>query len=100
MRESPVVREIVNRAFESPENIQVGSFGGQRHGGRGERSLAIESSSCENSARQKVSDRFQTDFVPQEPSLVADGKAIHYEGHEVTRRSFQLSFVLCISALS
>jgi hypothetical protein len=71
MREAAVVREIVNRAFESPEDIEVRGLSSERHGRGSESCLAIEPSSSQNGAGKKMCDGFQTDFVPQKKPVVA-----------------------------
>ena len=44
MGESAMMGKAENRAAKKPaEDIEVWSFGGERHGGRGQRGLAIES---------------------------------------------------------
>jgi hypothetical protein len=49
--------------FEIAKHIQIWGFGGQRHGGRCQRSRAIESGPCHTGAGQKVSDGFQGIFL-------------------------------------
>ena len=57
--------EAVDRPFESPENVEIGRFGGQRHCRGRERGFAIESSAGENCAREEMSDGIQIDFLSQ-----------------------------------
>src|SRR5690348_18182571 len=65
MGESAVMREVVDRPFKSPENVEVGRLGGERHGRGGERGLTIETGAPEDCAGQKVCEGFQIRFVPQ-----------------------------------
>src|SRR5947207_854687 len=95
MCEAAMMRKAVDRPLKFRKHVEVRCFGGQRHGGGCERGLAIESSSRENSARQEMSDRFQTDFVSQKQGVIrctssatAVPKAV-YERDEVTRRLFK-----------
>jgi hypothetical protein len=60
-----VVRESIDWPFEAPEDIEIRSFGGERHGRSRQRSLAIESGAPEHSAGQKVSDGFQRKVLTQ-----------------------------------
>ena len=44
MRKPAVMGKSKDRAAKKPsEDVEVGSFGGERHGGRGQRRFAIES---------------------------------------------------------
>src|SRR4051794_10028933 len=65
MRKAAMMSKVVDGAFESPEDIEVRSLGGECHGRRGQRSLAIESSAGEDCASQEMSDRLQESFVTQ-----------------------------------
>jgi hypothetical protein len=44
---------------EASENVEVGGFGGEGKGKRGQRGLAVESGSSQTSAGQEVGDGFQ-----------------------------------------
>ena len=66
MREAAMMGEVVNRAFESPEDIEIRRLCGERHGRRGKCSFAIESGAGENCAGQEMGDGFQENFVTQE----------------------------------
>jgi hypothetical protein len=50
MGETTVVSESVNRAFESPEHIEIGGLRGKRHRRCGEGGFAVESCSPEDRA--------------------------------------------------
>src|SRR5579864_2470327 len=65
MREAAVVCECHDRAFEAPEHVEIGSLGRECHGGGSQGRFAIESSSRQNCAGQKVGDGFQVNFVTQ-----------------------------------
>src|SRR3954471_23340381 len=65
MRKAAMMSKVVDGAFESPEDIEVRSLGGECHRRRGQRSLAIESSAGEDCASQEMSDRLQESFVTQ-----------------------------------
>ena len=85
MGEPAMVGESVNRAFETGEHVEIWRLGGERHGCRGQRRLAVKSRTSENSSGQEVGDGFQTKVLTQMwPSKLAIG--INDEGHEVTRR--------------
>ena len=62
MGESAVMREVVDRPFKSPENVEVGRLGGERHGRGGERGLTIETGAPEDRAGQKMCDGFQREL--------------------------------------
>src|SRR5882757_252984 len=58
MREAAVMGKPIHRTPEPAKNIEVGRLGSQRHRGRGQSRLAIESSPAERSPKEKVSDWF------------------------------------------
>lgn len=68
MGEAAMMSESINRSFESPKYIKIGRFGGEGHGGGGQRGLAVESHASQNGAGEEVGDGFQEEFVPQQCS--------------------------------
>ena len=60
MRKAAVMGKAEYRAFEVAEDVDIGSFRGQRHRGRSQRRLAIESGTAQAGASQEVSDWFQS----------------------------------------
>lgn len=73
MGEAAVMRKVVDRAFESPEYVEIGRFSGQGHRRSGECGLAVESGAAQNSAGEEMGDRFQAFFVAQNKSIVWEG---------------------------
>jgi len=59
MRESAVMRKGERSSSKTAQDVEVGSFGGQRERERGERRLAIEPGAPHTRAGQKVGERFQ-----------------------------------------
>jgi len=59
MREAAMVSELIDRSFESGQDIEIRRFGGERHGRRGERGLAVESCPRQNGSGQEVCEWFQ-----------------------------------------
>ena len=55
---SAMVLEGGDRPFESPENIEVGGLGGERHGQRGVGRLAIKTRAGEHRAGHEMRDWF------------------------------------------
>lgn len=60
MGEAAMVGESKNCAFEAGENVKVGCFRRQGHGGGGERSLAVKTGSSQAGAGQEVGNGFQS----------------------------------------
>ena len=60
-----MMREAIYRTLETPKNIEIRSFGGERHGCRRECCLAIEPGAGENAAGQEMSNGLQGNFVTQ-----------------------------------
>ena len=54
-----MVGETEDRALEVADDVEVGRFRRQDHGGGGEGGLAIEAGTAQAGAGKKVSDRFQ-----------------------------------------
>lgn len=88
MRKTAMVGEAVNRAFKSPEDIEVRSFGRKRHGRGRERGLAIESGAGEHGPGKKMSDGLQTDFVTQGAIGRCGRAALMKIGSDVEERRF------------
>lgn len=80
MGEPAMVREANHRTLEAPEHIQVWSFGRQGHGCGGQRGFSIKSRPGQNGSGQKMSNGFQTRFVPQVQDLNADHVEIAASG--------------------
>jgi len=71
-----VMRKVVDRAFESPEYVEIGRFSGQGHRRSGECGLAVESGAAQNSAGEEMGNRLQAFFVAQnKPWLVVKGSS-------------------------
>src|SRR5690348_10197585 len=69
------MRKVVDRAFESPEYVEIGRFSGQGHRRSGECGLAVESGAAQNSAGEEMGNWLQAFFVAQnKPPLVASGR--------------------------
>jgi len=68
-----MMREVVDRAFESPEDVEVGGLGCEHHRGGGQGGLAVETGAAQNSAGEEMGDRFQAFFVAQNKSIVWEG---------------------------
>jgi hypothetical protein len=60
MRETAMVGEAEDGIFEICQDVDIGHFGGQRHGSRGQCRLAIEPGTRQAGASEKVGDRFQS----------------------------------------
>ena len=59
MGEAAMVGEAEDGIFEVPDDVDIGSFRRQRHGGCGQCCLTIEPGTRQAGAGQKVSDGFQ-----------------------------------------
>ena len=60
MGEAAMVGESKDSAFDAGENVQVGRFRRQRHGGCGQSGPAIESRASQAGAGQEVGNGFQS----------------------------------------
>ncbi len=56
--EAAMMLERDQRSAKAPQDIEVGGFGGQGHGQRGVRGLAIEAGAAQACAGEEVGDRF------------------------------------------
>ena len=63
MRESAMMREAENRAFDEAYDIEIGGPGSQGHGHCRESRFAIESGAGEDGAGEEMCEWFQGNFV-------------------------------------
>ncbi len=54
--DAPVMLESYNRTTESPDDVQVGSFGGERHGERGVGGFTVEAGATEAGSGKEMGD--------------------------------------------
>ncbi len=58
VRDAAVMLESGNRAAQSPEYVEVGGFGGERHGERCVGRLTVEAGASETGSGEEVGDGF------------------------------------------